>query len=111
MDNNIAKGSYRTVTAQTARRIMTDIGTYTVIVDVRRPDEFRLGHIKNAVNIPLGQLQEKAAQFLPDYQQEIIVYCLTGSRSIEAANILLSMGYRNVFDLGGIRDWCYELEK
>lgn len=102
---------YKAITPQTARQIITDLGTYTVIIDVRRPDEFRLGHIKGAINLPLSQLAEKVVQIIPDCAQEIIVYCRTGSRSMDAAYQLISMGYTNVYDLGSIADWHYPLER
>ena len=110
MENN-KSAEYRAITVQQARQMMCSLSCYTVFVDVRRADEFELGHIKGAVNIPLSQLEEKAAALLPDLSREIIVYCRTGSRSLEAANILLDLGYKNVYDMGSITSWCWELEK
>ncbi|MBE6887731.1 MAG: rhodanese-like domain-containing protein [Ruminococcaceae bacterium] len=111
MDNNSIKSAYRSITVQQARQLMCSLSCYTVFLDVRREDEFRQGHIKGAVNIPLNQLEQKAPLLLLDLSQEIIVYCRTGSRSYEASETLLSLGYKNVFDMGGITGWCYELEK
>ena len=111
MDINIKTAEYKAITAAQAKQLMCSISCYTVVVDVRREDEFRLGHIKGAINIPLGQLEQQAKLLLPDTSQEIILYCRTGSRSFEAANILLSLGYQKVYDLGSISDWCCELEK
>ncbi len=104
------KTLYRQLTPQTARQMMCSIDTYTAIVDVRRPAEFCTGHIKGAVNIPLSRLKEDARKLLPDLSQEIILYCRTGSRSLDAAYTLIDMGYTNVFDLGAVTDWCYGLE-
>ncbi|MBQ5313497.1 MAG: rhodanese-like domain-containing protein [Oscillospiraceae bacterium] len=56
-------------------------------------------------------MEQQAKLLLPDTSQEIILYCRTGSRSFEAANILLALGYTKVYDLGSISDWCCELEK
>lgn len=111
MNNTTNTSGYKTITVQQARQLMCSLSCYTVFVDVRRDDEFRKGHIKGAINIPLSQLEQKAALLLPDSSQEIILYCRTGSRSAEAAYTLLSLGYKNVFDMGGINNWCYELEK
>lgn len=111
MDINASTQGYKTITAQQAKQLMGNLSCYIKFVDVRREEEFRQGHIKGAINIPLGQLEHNAAQLLPDTMQEIILYCRTGSRSLEAANILLSAGYKNIYDMGGITDWCYELEK
>ena len=40
-----------------------------------------------------------------DENASIIVYCRTGVRSEHASNMLLNLGYKHVFDLGGIVDW------
>lgn len=42
---------------------------------------------------------------------KILVYCRSGNRSATAAKILISMGYTNVYDFGGINDWAYEVVK
>ena len=48
---------------------------------------------------------------LPDKSQEILVYCRSGSRSRQAANKLIKLGYENVIDFGGIIDWDGEVVK
>lgn len=109
MNTGFSPSEYKNITVQQARQMMCSLSRYIVIIDVRRPDEYRSGHIKNAVNIPLGELLEKAPALLPDISQEIIVYCRSGARSFNAAEELLSLGYKNVYDLGGISKWCYGL--
>ena len=47
-------------------------GAVTVL-DVRPPDEFALGHLPGAVNIPLRELEARLAEF--DFAQEIVAYC------------------------------------
>ena len=44
---------------------------------------------------------------LPDKDASILVYCRTGVRSKEAAQKLAQMGYRNIYEFGGITDWQY----
>ena len=110
MENSLYTKEYQTISAAKAKEMISDLSTYTVIADVRRPDEYNLGHIKGAVNIPLGQLKEKAKELLPDKKQEIILYCQSGSRSCDAARVMHSMGYTNVYDLGSIDKWIYEME-
>jgi len=39
----------------------------------------------------------------------IIVYCRRGNRSSTAANLLIKLGYENVYDMGGITNWPYDL--
>lgn len=68
-----------------------------VIIDVREPFEFKMGHVDGAINIPPSQLMA-GAEKLKDVpvDAELIVYCRTGSRSAVSMNILNSMGYKNV---------------
>ena len=68
-----------------------------IIIDVREPFEFMIGHVKGAINIPPAKLMAGAAklQGVPK-NAEIILYCRTGSRSAVAANILTSLGYTNL---------------
>jgi len=68
-----------------------------IIVDVREPFEFMMGHVKGALNIPPSKLMSGAKQ-LQDVPKdaEIILYCRTGSRSSASMNILRQMGYTNL---------------
>lgn len=79
-------------------------------VDVREPDEYTLGHIPGAVLLPLGAVEQRAAERLPQKDAHLLVYCRTGRRSAEACELLRRQGYTRVQDLGGILRWPYELE-
>jgi len=80
------------------------------IIDVRSIAEYSQGHIENSINISLSNIN-KIEEYLKDKDTKIIVYCNSGSRSKEAAEQLLSLGYNNVYDMGGINNWEYELVK
>ena len=62
-----------------------------VIVDVRSPGEFKSGHIKGAINIPLDQVKNKIGE-LKKKNKPIITCCLSGSRSGMAKRIISSAG-------------------
>lgn len=62
-----------------------------VIVDVRTPGEFRSGHIKGAINIPLDEMKSKAAE-LKKKNKPVITCCRSGNRSGIAKNMLASAG-------------------
>ena len=70
-----------------------------IIVDVRSPQEYKEGHIKNSISIPEYELKERAKKELNDKNQNIILYCSTGNRSRRAKKILEKMGYNKVFNL------------
>lgn len=79
-----------------------------ILLDVRNPDEYAEKHIPNSILIPLDKLKMEATNKLPNKDVPIIVYCRSGRRSATAANILIELGYKNVYDLGGIINWPYE---
>ena len=67
-------------------------GTDALIVDVREPEEFALGHIASAVNLPLSQMRVRFRE-LPE-TRDILVYCGVGQRAYFATRFLLHQGYR-----------------
>jgi len=94
-----------------AKYIMDD-DPDAVILDVRDLDEYLdLGHIPFAQLIPLGELEQRAEKELPDKDALILVYCQSGKRSAKAAALLDELGYKNVKDIGGLRDWPFEIER
>jgi len=80
-----------------------------IILDVRTRQEYQRGYIPGAISLPEGSLGNHAGRILPSKSAVIIVYCKSGSRSRRAANALASMGYTNVYDLGGIEAWPYDI--
>ncbi len=77
------------------------------LVDVRELHEFNAGHINGAQLIPLGTIEDSFSSLIPQKDTKIFIYCKSGNRSAEAAKKLVSMGYTNVFDIGGIITWEY----
>ena len=83
-----------------------------VIVDVRRDDEYKAGHIPGALLLTLEKItKESAAKVLPDKSQMIFIYCRSGRRSKIAANKLLELGYTNLIEFGVILDYTGPVEK
>ena len=83
-----------------------------IIVDVRRDDEYKAGHIPGAVLLTMETItEETAAKVLPDKNQMILIYCRSGRRSKIAAQSLLDLGYTNLIEFGGILDYKGKVEK
>lgn len=78
-----------------------------VLVDVREPREFRAGHIPGAVNVPLDQIEDLEVPL----ETPIFIYCLWGSRSVQAGKLLEEIGYENVRSIGGIAGYKGEKVK
>lgn len=69
------------------------------IIDVRTPAEFKEGHLKGSVNIPLQTLSNNLSKIKKD--KPVITCCASGMRSASAKSILKSAGYTEVYNGGG----------
>lgn len=96
------------INPKTARDLLAS-GKDLVLLDVRTLEEFVAGRIAGSVLLPYDQITAASAAALigPNKDRTVIVYCRTGRRSEIAAAALVSLGYRNVLDLGGIVSWPY----
>lgn len=75
------------------------------ILDVREQQEWDEGHIKEAQFLPLSQL-ETQFEAAGNKDQEIIIQCRSGKRSMKACEFLAEKGYQNLINLeGGILSW------
>ena len=95
------------ISFEDAKAILDDPNT--IILDVREGQELReSGKIKGAIHVPRGLLE---FVFRPeDYVEvpekiKILVYCAAGARAALAAKTLLYIGYQDVFNLGGFKEW------
>ena len=72
------------------------------VLDVRSKLEFWMGHLDGATNVPVDRLPDGIAGLGLTPKSRILVYCASGMRSAQAAQILRAAGYPNVIDGGGI---------
>lgn len=76
------------------------------LIDVRTPEEFEGGHLENAVNIDWNGTDFHNSIKSFDKTQPIMVYCLSGGRSGEAAEVLRKNGFQQVYEMdGGLMQW------
>ncbi len=81
-----------------------------ILIDTRTKDEFNLGTIKGAVNIPLDDLRDRLAEIPTD--KKVIVFCGVGLRGYVAARILMQHGYKEVYNLnGGYKTYEFAIQK
>jgi len=74
-----------------------------LVLDVREKDEYRLGHIDKAKNIPLGQIKNRLGELPQD--RAIICVCQSGSRSRAATQQLRAAGLDALNLQGGMSAW------
>ena len=78
-------------------------GNKPFVLDVRQPEEFRLGHIPGAKLIPLGELSRRIKEVPID--REIVCICATGHHSIPAVHKLVAAGYAANSLKNGMISW------
>ena len=85
-----------------------------LIVDIREPYEYDAMHIQDSLNVPRGILEtaceydfeETVPELVEAREQEVILICRSGNRSIFAAEVMQQMGYRHVYSLKtDLRGW------
>ncbi len=77
-----------------------------LFLDVREQGEWDLGHVPEALHIPLGVLEDRVADELPDREREVVVYCAHGRRSLAALATLRALGYERSRHLtDGFEEW------
>lgn len=96
-----------------AEQAQMDVEFYgALLIDVREADELAAdGYIPGSIHVPLAEVQERLPELAPDLNTEIIFYCASGKRSQTATEQAVEMGYLQVYNLGGLGDWPYEIVK
>ena len=93
---NILHGRLKQVTVYRVRELV-EKGAF--IVDVREEEEYKAGHLINAVNIPLSQLRERLDEIPKD--QPVYLACRSSQRSYNAVMALQHLGYTNIYNISG----------
>jgi len=97
----VAHAGVQTITAKQAKELYGKKGV--VFLDVREPAETRAGTVKGAVVIPRGVLEWQTDKL--EGAETIVVYCAAGGRAALAGQTLKEMGFKDVRNAGGFRDW------
>lgn len=96
--------SYKALTAKEADNFIKERNP--LILDVRTPQEYKSGHIKNSKLIPVQVLQSQLNELDIYKNGPVLIYCATGNRSTVASKILIDSGFKEILNLRrGIVDW------
>ena len=104
---NVRQARYRSISPIDAKKMMSESADF-IILDVRTEDEHKEIRIAGSVLLPVSEIKNRAEKEIPDKTKLIFVHCKSGRRSASAAKELVSLGYINVYDIGGISQWPYE---
>lgn len=95
---------YKTVEREVAKEFVNN--SKALLIDVRDYSEYEQGHIDGAINVPLDTISKETIENVTNSKiDNIIVYCMSGVRSKEAAIKIIELGYTNVYDLGSMDNW------
>ncbi len=94
----------------TAKKLMAQ-NPRPLVVDVRTQEEYNEGHIPGAILVPIDEIRNGHFEKLEDKNQVLLIYCRTGRRAEDAAEILAEEGYSKVYEFGGIVDWEEDTQK
>jgi rhodanese-related sulfurtransferase len=94
-----------TVEAEVVKKAM-DEKAQCVLLDVRTTGEYSRGKLEGSINLPVDEVSAKVETEIPDKTAKIYVYCLSGSRSAHAVDVMKNLGYTNVFHMNhGLLGW------
>jgi rhodanese-related sulfurtransferase len=94
----------KSVTTHEATRLINK--EEAIVLDIRSPKEYSAGHIMNAINIPLGDIEKRQDELEKHKGKPVIVVCKLGQVSSSATRKLSTTGFANVVRLsGGITEW------
>lgn len=100
-NDRVANAGVPTISVADAQKLYGQKGV--VFLDVREEAETRAGVVKGAVVIPRGVLEWQADKL--EGAETILVYCAAGGRAALAGQTLREMGFRDVRNAGGFKDW------
>ncbi|MGB7291012.1 MAG: rhodanese-like domain-containing protein [Thermodesulfobacteriota bacterium] len=97
----------KNITVEEARTIMQNNknSNNLVIIDVRTPEEFNQEHIQDASNIDFYSNNFKDELDKLDKTKTYVIHCRSGSRSSQALDMMRELGFREVYNMGGIIQW------
>ena len=97
--------TYKDIASQELKAMIDQKENFT-LVDVRTPQEFSAGHIQDAKLVPVDEIEHALHEGKLGTNEQIVVYCLMGTRSSQAAKILANQGFKKVLNLqGGTQAW------
>lgn len=97
---------YKLIPFEQARMMIEN--EQVTLMDVRTPNEYDLMHIKNAINMPVDEIEKRI--FTYEQTAPIMVYCSSGARSKTAIQILNGLGYNNIYiwEYGALATFPYK---
>lgn len=88
-----------------------DEGKPFLLIDCREPDEHLIVHLEAALLLPMSQLQERVSELSGQKENDIVVHCHHGGRSLRVAQWLRQQGFPKAVSMaGGIDHWATAID-
>ncbi|HCY84873.1 MAG TPA: hypothetical protein DHV36_07030 [Desulfobacteraceae bacterium] len=96
---------YQAVSATEAAAIIK--AQNPLVLDVRTPREYAVGHLPDVTLIPVQELQRRIGELATHKDAPVLIYCASGNRSTVASKILIDQGFSRIYNLEkGIKGWA-----
>ena len=93
---NILHSCYKQVHVEEVRRLVEEDA---FIIDIRRNETYNMGHLTNAVNIPLGQIRDRLDEIPKD--RPVYIQCTIGQKGYNVIMALQQLGFDNLYNIVG----------
>lgn len=100
---------YKDISSEEAEKMLSQENV--IIIDVRSPEEYALGHLPKSININVNDKNFSEQLNNLDKDEKYLVYCRSGVRSVKAINIMKQAGFNKMYNLKtGIKGWKGPIE-
>lgn len=97
-------GKMNELSPMQATRLMNNENA--VVIDVSEAADFKNGHIKNAINVPIKELKNKLSDLQKYSDKAVLMICKSGNQSSRACKVLKQSKFSNVHNIsGGLHNW------
>jgi phage shock protein E len=106
-----SQSSTTNISVEEANKLLNE-NKNLVVLDVRTEEEYKSGHLKNALLMPYDQITSRISEIEKYSDKPVLVYCRSGNRSSVAVQTLEKKDFKNIYHMNeGISAWKYDLKK
>lgn len=110
-ESETSNTGYKNILGEETVKLM-DENDDLLILDVRDKEEYEAGHIEDAINVSVDEVEKRIGEFEDYKDKTVLVYCRVGKRSAQASETLSKNGFENVYNAeDGVEEYDYKLVK
>jgi rhodanese-related sulfurtransferase len=106
---HVTQSSIPEVSVEDLNKTMEAKEDACIILDVRTTEEYSRGHIEGSLHLPVDEVESKIEKAIPQKSAKVFLFCLSGHRSLFAAEVMASLGYTDIYNVtNGMLAWRAE---